>query len=161
MSRVLARVWRLLPYRLQWVLCWLFNAPFLVGVVGVVVNDRGQVLVLNHSYRRGPSWGLPGGWLKPGEWTQAALFREVKEETGLLVDVGPLLIVANALTLNRLDIAYLCKVRGGTPHLSHEVLEMRFCEPDALPEAMYPAQRAIVQLAQAHYPDWFEGRIEE
>jgi len=143
------------------VLCWLFNAPFLVGVVGVVVNDRCQVLVLNHSYRRGPSWGLPGGWLKPGEWTQAALFREVKEETGLLVDVGPLLIVANALTLNRLDIIYLCKVRGGTPCLSHEVLEMRFCEPDALPEAMYPAQRAIVQLTQAHYPDWFEGRIEE
>jgi ADP-ribose pyrophosphatase YjhB (NUDIX family) len=161
MARVLARVWRRLPYALQWMLCWLFNSPFLVGVMGVVVNDRGQVLILDHAYRRGPSWGLPSGWMQPGEWTQAAIFREIKEETGLLVDVGPLLLAASAVTRNRLDIAYLCQVQGGTPHLSHEVVDMRFCEPDSLPEAMYPAQRAIVQLAQAHSPDWFEGRIEE
>ena len=161
MARLLARIWRHLPYRLQWMLCWLFSAPFLVGVMGVVVDKRGQVLVLDHAYRRGPSWGLPSGWLKPGEWTQAGIFREIREETGLLVEVGPLLVAASALTLNRLDIAYLCRVRGGTPHLSHEVVDMSFCEPNSLPQAMYPAQRAIVQLAQARYPDWFEGGIEK
>jgi 8-oxo-dGTP diphosphatase len=160
MVRVLAGVWRRLPHNLQWILCWLLNSPFLVGVVGVVVNNQGQVLVLDHAYRRGLSWGLPSGWLNPGEWTQAARFREIKEETGLSVDVGPLLVAASATTLNRLDIAYLCRVRGGTPHLSHEVIDMRFCEPNVLPEAMYPAQRAIVQLAQAHHPDWFEESID-
>ena len=160
MARVLAGVWRRLPHSLQWMLCWLFNAPFLVGVMGVVVNDRGQVLVLDHAYRRGLSWGLPSGWLKAGEWTQSAICREIGEETGLQVDVGPLLVAASATTRNRLDIAYLCRVRGGTPHLSHEVVDMHFCEPNALPEAMYPAQKAMVQLAQVHYPDWFEESIE-
>jgi ADP-ribose pyrophosphatase YjhB (NUDIX family) len=137
-------------------LCWLFNAPFLVGVMGVVVNDRGQVLVLDHTYRRGISWGLPSGWLKSGEWTQTAICREIQEETGLQVDVGPLLVAASATTRNRLDIAYLCRARGGTLRLNHEVMDMRFCESSSLPEAMYPAQRALVQLAQVHYPDWFE-----
>jgi len=157
--RLLYRIWRLLPYHLQWALCWLLTAPFLVGVVGVVVNDRGQVLVLNHSYRRGRSWGLPSGWLKPGEWTQAALFREILEETGLLVDVGPLLSVGSALTTNRLDIVYLCRVRGGTPRISYEVLDMCFCEPNALPQAMYPVQKAMVHLALTRYPRWFGGEL--
>jgi ADP-ribose pyrophosphatase YjhB (NUDIX family) len=155
-DRLLYSIWRLLPYRLQWILCWLLNAPFLVGVVGVVVNDQSQVLVLNHSYRRGPSWGLPSGWLKPGEWPEAALAREIKEETGLLIYVGPLLNVNSALTRNRLDIVYLCRLRGGVPCVSPEVSEMRFCEPEAMPEAMYPAQKAMVHLAQARHRHWFE-----
>ena len=160
MAWVLASVWRHLPHGVQWMLCWLFNAPFLVGVMGVVVNDRGQVLVLDHAYRRAPSSGLPSGWIKPGEWTQTAIFREIKEETGLLVDVGPLLVAASAVSRNRLDIAYLCRVRGGTLRLSHEVTDLRFCEPNSLPEAMYASQKAVVRSAQVHYPDWFERKIE-
>jgi ADP-ribose pyrophosphatase YjhB (NUDIX family) len=154
-DRLLYGIWRLLPYRIQWILSWLLTAPFLVGVVGVVVDDQSRVLVLDHSYRRGRSWGLPSGWLLPREWPEAAVAREIREETGLLVEVGPLLSVNSALTVNRLDIAYMCRVRGGDPCLSPEVLEMRFCAPGAMPEAMFPAQRAMVQLAQARHPSWF------
>lgn len=153
---ILVKIWRVLPHCFQWILGWLLNAPFLVGVIGVVVNDQGQVLVLDHSYRREQNWGLPSGWLKSGEWIQAALFREIMEETGLLVDVGPLLAVSSALTSKRVDVVYLCRVRGGTPRINHEILEMRFCEPDDLPEAMYASQRAAVLLAKTYHPHWFE-----
>ena len=129
--------------------------------MGVVVDDHHCLLVLNHSCPRKLSWGLHSGRLKPSEWTQAALFPEVGEETRLLVDGGPLLFAGSALTRNRLDIAYPCRLRGGTPRLKHEILEMRFCDIDALPEDRCPAQRSMGQLARGRYPDWFGDGIAE
>jgi ADP-ribose pyrophosphatase YjhB (NUDIX family) len=36
------------------------------------------------------TWSVPGGRVEPGESDQEAVAREVLEETGLTVDVGPL-----------------------------------------------------------------------
>ena len=47
---------------------------------GVVVNQRGQVLVVN---QRGNSWSLPKGHVDPGETLEAAARREIYEESGL------------------------------------------------------------------------------
>lgn len=47
---------------------------------GVVVNRRGQVLVVN---QRGNSWSLPKGHVDPGETKEAAARREIYEESGL------------------------------------------------------------------------------
>lgn len=57
------------------------------GVAGMVVNGRGEVLVIQE--RRGPTarlkgfWKLPGGLVDPGEDLTTAVAREVKEETGV------------------------------------------------------------------------------
>ena len=64
-----------------------------VPCVGAVVHDeRGRLLLV----RRGnaPSrglWSVPGGRVEPGESEQAAVVREVAEETGLTVTAGALL----------------------------------------------------------------------
>jgi ADP-ribose pyrophosphatase YjhB (NUDIX family) len=47
---------------------------------GVVLNKKGQVLVVN---QRGKSWSLPKGHLEEGEDTLAAAHREIYEESGL------------------------------------------------------------------------------
>jgi 8-oxo-dGTP pyrophosphatase MutT (NUDIX family) len=55
-----------------------------VSVKGVLIHDGCVLLLLNE---RG-EWDLPGGRPDPGEDHRAALAREVREETGLAVEVG-------------------------------------------------------------------------
>ncbi len=55
--------------------------------VGVVLNDKGQVLVAKRKahQHQGDSWEFPGGKVEPGESIQVALKRELFEEVGLRV----------------------------------------------------------------------------
>lgn len=61
--------------------------------VGAVVLDRtGRLLLIERG--RGPGvgqWSVPGGRVEPGETLEAAVEREVGEETGLDVCCGPFL----------------------------------------------------------------------
>ena len=63
----------------------------MVGVGAVVVRD-GKALVVKraHEPRKG-EWSLPGGLLELGESLQDAVRREIKEETSLDIDVGPII----------------------------------------------------------------------
>src|SRR5262249_48865701 len=60
-----------------------------VSVKGVVLHERGVVLVKN----RRNEWELPGGKLEPGETLEACVAREIAEELGLTVRVGPVVDV--------------------------------------------------------------------
>jgi 8-oxo-dGTP pyrophosphatase MutT (NUDIX family) len=55
-----------------------------VSVKGVIIDDGSVLLLLNER----DEWDLPGGRPDPGEDHRAALAREVREETGLEVEVG-------------------------------------------------------------------------
>ena len=63
----------------------------MVGVGAVVVRD-GRALIVRraHEPRKG-EWSLPGGLLNLGESLVDGARREVKEETGLDVEVGPMI----------------------------------------------------------------------
>lgn len=61
------------------------EGPHSVSVAGVVVNDRGEVLLIQR--RDNGHWEPPGGVLEFGESIRDGLRREVREETGL--DVQP------------------------------------------------------------------------
>lgn len=93
----------------------------IVGVGGVVL-DRGRVLLVKrgHEPLKG-EWSLPGGAVDVGETLEAAVAREILEETGLVVDVGPLVEVVQRITRDSDDgveyhfviVDYACRVRGG------------------------------------------------
>jgi 8-oxo-dGTP diphosphatase len=85
--------------------------PALVPCVGAVVrDDAGRLLLIRrgHEPSRG-LWSLPGGRVEPGETLQAAVVREVREETGLEVrvgdPVGSVLIPAGAVVYDVTDFA--------------------------------------------------------
>ena len=53
----------------------------------------GVVLVKRRFEPLAGEWSLPGGKVEPGETLEAATAREIVEETGLVVEVGPLVEV--------------------------------------------------------------------
>ena len=67
-------------------------APHRRGALAIIRNERKGVLLVQKSYKDG-AWGLPGGLAQPGEYPHSAWIREVKEETGLDLMPGPLLVV--------------------------------------------------------------------
>ena len=61
-------------------------ATHYIGIGGVVINEKDELLVVSERYRssgRGPSYKLPGGALQSGEHLADAAVREVLEETGV------------------------------------------------------------------------------
>ncbi len=63
-----------------------------IPCVGAVVTDgQGRLLMIKRGHEPGAGlWSIPGGRIEPGETDAEALVREMLEETGLVVEVGPL-----------------------------------------------------------------------
>ncbi len=112
-----------------------------MGVGGVILSDAGEVLIVKR--RQEPlagQWSLPGGMLEIGETLEAGTAREMLEETGLIVSVGPVVEVFDRILLDDTGqvryhfvlIDYLCQVRGGVRQAGSDVEAAEFVSPQAL-----------------------------
>lgn len=61
-----------------------------LGVRGLVTDDEGRVLLIEHTYI--PGWYMPGGGVERGETAEEALGRELIEEAGVETTAAPTLI---------------------------------------------------------------------
>lgn len=59
------------------------DAFFRAGIGAMVLDDSGQVLVMRRKDARDGAWQLPQGGIQNEEEPLAALYRELREETGL------------------------------------------------------------------------------
>ncbi len=72
--------------------------PSIHVAVGVLQNTQGQVLLAQRAAKahQGGLWEFPGGKLEPGEDVKTALFRELREELGVDLEVArPLIRVSH------------------------------------------------------------------
>jgi mutator protein MutT len=133
-----------------------FPAQPVVGV-GAVILDRDRVLLVKrgHPPLKG-EWSLPGGTVELGETLEAAVAREVLEETGLEVSVGQVVEV-----LDRVDRApdgrieyhfvivdYACTVRGGSIASGSDAEDARWVPIRELPAYRLTAKASAV-IAEA------------
>jgi 8-oxo-dGTP diphosphatase len=134
MKSFLAKVWKKLHLskNFQLKIMGLVQDKFLVGVTGIIFNDKNEVLLLKHTYR-GNSWSLPGGYLKGKEHPREGLEREIKEETDLTVSADRRLKIRTDRETARLDISYSGAFIGGEFKPSHEVSDAKFFSFNDLP----------------------------
>jgi mutator protein MutT len=73
----------------------------IVGVGAVIVDERGHVVLIKRRYDPlAGRWSLPGGAVELGETLEESVTREMLEETGLVVDVGPVIEVFDRITVD-------------------------------------------------------------
>lgn len=109
-----------------------------VGVGGVIVRD-GAVLLVRRSVEplRG-RWSLPGGAVELGESLEAAVARELKEETNLAVRVQALIEVFDRITQDTdgrtryhyVLLDYLCDPLSANPQAGSDVDAVSWARPD-------------------------------
>ena len=145
MKKFLPKIWKALPESefLRGILVWLVTQKFLAGVAAIILNNQGQILLFQHTYRKKKSWGLPGGYVKRGELPAQALKREIMEESGLQVKVTKPLIISGDDQWPRIDLVFLCQILSEDFKSSDEVSAMKFFELDDLPE-LIRSQRKII-----------------
>jgi ADP-ribose pyrophosphatase YjhB (NUDIX family) len=106
-------------------------------------------------------WGLPGGYVEPGESVRDAVVREVSEETGVAIEPGrlvgvysdPAMMVIEYPEGRRVHAVNLCfearPVGAGMPTTPDEALATGYFELDALPEPLVPIHRVRIEDAAA------------
>ncbi|HEV8229062.1 MAG TPA: NUDIX domain-containing protein [Candidatus Limnocylindria bacterium] len=140
---MLAKVFNAFPVRWQRRFMSAANDRFLVGVTGLGIDEQGRVMLARHRFGA-PQWRFLGGFLHPRERVEEALAREIREETGLEIEVGPVLEVVTGFRWQRVELVFAYRVTSGTPRLTDEVAELRGFPPDALPE-MRADQRGLIE----------------
>jgi 8-oxo-dGTP pyrophosphatase MutT (NUDIX family) len=145
--RALLRIWRDVPFPgwMRQLFLRVLNPSFMVGAMALIQDDRGRILIVEHTYRREIPWGLPGGWLKYAESPEAGLAREVLEETGLGVRVQQLL-AADFWGRSQFDLLYRCEIQNGTFRGSDETCGYVWALPGELPRLL-PNQWALLRKA--------------
>ncbi len=115
------------------------DRPF-VGV-GAVVVDSGRVLIVKRKYDPlAGQWSIPGGGVEVGETLEDCVAREILEETGLTIAVGPVIEVLDRITRDDdgrvryhfVLVDYLCWPVGGELRASSDVADVRFVDPSEL-----------------------------
>jgi 8-oxo-dGTP diphosphatase len=109
--------------------------------VGAVVLVGGKVVLVRRAHEplKG-EWNLPGGAVELGETLREACAREVREETGLAVDVGPAIEVFDRIMLDAdggvqyhfVLVDYLCRPAGGELQCGTDASDIALADPEAL-----------------------------
>jgi 8-oxo-dGTP diphosphatase len=126
----------------------------IVGVGAVVVDD-GRVLLVRRAHEplKG-EWSIPGGAVEVGETLETAVVREVREETGLDVEVGALIDVLDRIrpapdgrTLyHYVLIDFVCRPAAGTLCCGSDASEAEWVRIADLPDY----HLAAATLAMVH-----------
>jgi ADP-ribose pyrophosphatase YjhB (NUDIX family) len=118
-------------------------------VRGLVLNDAGEVLLVEHTYVHG--WYLPGGGVERGETTEHAVTRELQEEAGVRVLGRPRLVGIHAnhrvfrgdhVLLYRVDAWEPCEAAA-----QGEIATVAWFAPDQLPPDVSPGTRRRIEEA--------------
>ena len=127
-----------------------------VGIGGVIVHDGRVVLVKRRFEPLAGQWSIPGGAVEAGETLEACVVREMTEETGFVVEVGPVVEVLDRITRDDegrvvyhfVLIDYLCRPLGGELRAGSDVAEAVLAEPSELTQYEL-TERALAVIERA------------
>jgi len=128
-----------------------------VCAVGAFIFDASdRVLVIQRGRPPGEGlWSVPGGKLEATETLAQAVAREIREETGLVVEVGPLACVVERMgdDFHFVILDYLARPIGGTLTAGSDVTDARWVTDDEL-AALPHTDGLLAVLARARATSW-------
>ena len=122
-------------------------------------GNPGVVLVKRKYEPLQGQWTLPGGGIEVGETLEAGIARELVEETGLIVDVGPIVEVFDRIVpddegrtrYHYVLIDYLCVPTGGRLSAGSDVAEVALADVDGLDRyGVNEKARSVIRKAIHH-----------
>ncbi|RLM50051.1 NUDIX domain-containing protein [Halorubrum sp. Atlit-28R] len=119
-----------------------------VSVRGVIHNTDGQILVVQRSTDR--EWELPGGRLSRGESPRQGLRREIREETGLDIEIADIVKAnswVNTADESRFAVHYYCETTDDSATLSDEHVDIEWILPEQTGHILCEAQAEAVDNA--------------
>ena len=107
-----------------------------VSVAALVTNEEGKILLVNSPWR---GWEYPGGLIEPGETFEEALHREVREESGVEIEITGFVGICKNVGLDIVNIDFTAKYAGGQLATSEESTEVGwFTEEEAFGMITFP-----------------------
>jgi 8-oxo-dGTP diphosphatase len=138
------------------------DRPF-VGVGAVILQGEQVVLIKRRFEPLAGAWSLPGGAVDIGETLAECVAREMLEETGLVVQVGPVIEVFDRIVrdddgrvrFHYVLVDYLCRPVGGALAAASDVADAVFVHPSEL-DQFAPADpaTAVIRRALVLSRDW-------
>lgn len=127
-------------------------------VAVAVVIERGGAILLGRrgeGTREPGKWSFPAGFVDRGEDVEAAARREVVEETGLTVALGPVLGVYSAQDEVVILLAYPAISVAGTARAHDDITEIGWFTPDEFSgfDLAFPHDSEILSTWQSWYAE--------
>ena len=147
-----------------------------IGSRKIILNCAGALIVRNEKIlfqRRSDNgkWGLIGGLLEMNETYEEAALREIREETGLEVQLDSFLgifhnhnmVWSNGDTAHVISAMFTASIVSGEPRIDEESLELRFFGEEEIPEMFAEDHIATLNayLRGVRYPLLQENRYYE
>ncbi len=143
LKKIIKIIWEKLNPAMQLRIVRSTQKKFTVSVAAIVVNENGEILLLNHVLRSDLSWGIPGGFIMNGEQPEAAVKREIREETGLELENIKLIRLR---TMNRhIEILFRASPVGTAKVQSLEINELGWFKINEMPEKMSHIQKQVIE----------------
>ncbi len=120
--------------------------------VAAIVEHHGKIVLQQRAIEPALGlWSFPSGFVERGEPVEEAAVREVREETGLDVELLRLVGLYSQRGHPVVLAVYAARVIGGTLTPSEESTAIGWFDPDALPPLAFPHDEAILR-------DWRHSR---
>ncbi|MFA5130885.1 MAG: NUDIX domain-containing protein [Patescibacteria group bacterium] len=121
------------------------KSQFVIASFGFIFDENNRILLCHR--RDYDLWNLPGGTMELGESPWECVVREVKEETGLEVEISKLAGIYNKPDKGALAFSFICKVVGGQLTLNEEADKIEYFGIEEIPANI--SQKQVARIRDA------------
>jgi ADP-ribose pyrophosphatase YjhB (NUDIX family) len=109
------------------------------------LNEKKEVLLLNHVLRPSSGWGIPGGFIDKAEQAEDAIRREIREEIG--IEISRLKLYTIRTLGSHLEILFFAEPVGEPKVNSAEIIGLGWYGVDELPDEVARTHRKHIEDA--------------